>query len=406
MSKKYIVDLVRASADIHSERGIFIKNLLEPSSYPVNLRYAPPEYLFNNEWVPQSDIYVLGMHLLNIPMEYDEITQQASKSKRKVPDVPIPNIRAHCVFMELLQLALGNNDVPRKFSKRYKSNPIVIPGEMRSFLQQILHWDYRKRGEYGFASVYYHPYLEQDITDDTYRPKPPMIPMKSMIPLAELISYVFNPAESPKDIEPLKILGVKSVSDIPRDDTYDIANLMSTKVSASMQEIAVRVNMARVANGLDLLNMRYTTTYDIYFQVLRVMLTKLKMEVDLVYLCLDCQQLRDFYLSEVAVAWHTPVSISHVLEEIETDERYRLSDSSYHWDRIYDELLLDNRVDVENWPLEAQTEYLHDMAQFIQDPAGPFQCLRPDSLRESGEEEVSTPPSETHLESTKPPESK
>jgi hypothetical protein len=201
-SKKYIIDIVRASATIHSERGLYIKNIVEPSPYPVNLRHAPPEYLFENQWYPQSDIYLLGMHILEkngVSMQYEEIIQRASKSKREIP-LRVDIGRAHYVTMELLQLALGNTDCPRKFSKRYKSNPIVIPGELREFLQQILHWDYRKRGDFGFASVYYHPYLEQDIADDTYRPMPPMELMKTMdlpeFPLENIISGIINPSES------------------------------------------------------------------------------------------------------------------------------------------------------------------------------------------------------------------
>ena len=73
-SKKYIIDIVRASATIHSERGLYIKNIVEPSPYPVNLRHAPPEYLFENQWYPQSDIYLLGMHILEkngVSMQYE-----------------------------------------------------------------------------------------------------------------------------------------------------------------------------------------------------------------------------------------------------------------------------------------------------------------------------------------------
>jgi hypothetical protein len=442
-SKKYIVDIVRASATIHSERGLYIKNIVEPSPYPVNLRHAPPEYLFDNQWYPQSDIYLLGMHILTnagVSMQYEEIIQQASKSKREIPII-VDIGRAHYVTMELLQLALGNADCPRKFSKRYKSNPIVIPGELRAFLQQLLHWDYRKRGEFGFASVYYHPYLEQDIADDTYRPMPPMESMKTMdlpeFPLESIISGIINPLESidkkvaiqslpylyDDNVSLIKLLaGYCALKSIPWNGEIseifrifpeyvrirpidDIARFMSIKISAPMQEIAAQVNLARAAMGLDVLNIIYTSTYDIYYQVLCLMVPGNTVE----HLG-DAQELRNYYLSEVALAWNTPISIAHILEEIETDANYRLSDYSYDWDRINKDLLsvVEMIGAVDGLSLLEQTEYLHDVAHFIQNPMESplFGDPLPDPAGQEQEEEpvVEVIPSEKCLESTTPPE--
>jgi hypothetical protein len=386
------------------------------------------------------------MHILTnagVSMQYEEISQQASKSKREIPTI-VGIDRAHYVIMELLQLALGNTDCPRKFSKRYKSNPIVIPGELRPFLQQLLHWDYRKRGEFGFASVYYHPYLEQDITDDTYRPMAPAAEMKTMdlpeFPLEQIISGIINPIDAiDKKVAILSLLSEepphnygryhlyddnvslvqllagycarekipwngKDISDIFRifpehvkiHPIDDIARFMSIKISAPMQEIAAQVNLARAAMGLDVLNIIYTSTYDIYYQVMCLMVPGNTVE----HLG-DAQELRNYYLSEVALAWNTPISVAHILEEIETDANYRLSEYSYDWDRINKDLLsvVEMIGAVDGLSLLEQTEYLHEVAHFIQNPMESPRPLPVLVEQEQGEPEAMIP-SEKCLEST------
>jgi hypothetical protein len=324
---------------------------------------------------------------------------------------------------------------------------------LRAFLQQLLHWDYRKRGEFGFASVYYHPYLEQDIADDTYRPMPPMELMKTMdlpeFPLESIISGIINPLESiDKKVAILSLLSEKElffgyqygryyffndnvslikllagycalksilwngeISEIFRifpeyvriRPIDDIARFMCIKISAPMQEIAAQVNLARAAMGLDVLNIIYTSTYDIYYQVLCLMVPGNTVE----HLG-DAQELRNYYLSEVALAWNTPISIAHILEEIETDANYRLSYYSYDWDRINKDLLsvVEMIGAVDGLSLLEQTEYLHDVAHFIQNPmeSPRFGDPLPDpqGQEQEGEPVVEVIPSEKCLESTTP----
>jgi hypothetical protein len=176
----------------------------------------------------------------------------------------------------------------------------------------------------------------------------------------------------------------------------DIARFMSIKISAPMQEIAAQVNLARAAMGLDVLNIIYTSTYDIYYQVMCLMVPGNTVE----HLG-DAQELRNYYLSEVALAWNTPISVAHILEEIETDANYRLSEYSYDWDRINKDLLsvVEMIGAVDGLSLLEQTEYLHEVAHFIQNPMESPRPLPVLVEQEQGEPEAMIP-SEKCLEST------